>query len=323
MQNPIQPFLDYQGIFIVDGGLATELEWRGYDLSDELWSAKYLLENPAALKQINLDYLQAGADCVTSATYQATLPGLMRRGLSHQEAVDLLIFAIDLACAARDAFWADETNRVNRLRPLVAASIGPYGAYLANGAEYTGAYDLDTAALADWHRERWHILAQSNADLIACETIPSFAEARALYQLLRETPESPAWVSFSCKDGQHISDGTPLAECATLFDNAPNVVSVGVNCTPPRLMPELMTAVQSATRKPIILYPNSGEGYDAQNHCWIGDTDPSEYGTISREWRKMGASLIGGCCRTRPSHIQQIRDRTKPLGHLTVNQMLR
>ncbi len=313
MKNPIQPFLDYQGVFIVDGGLATELEWRGYDLNDELWSAKYLLENPAALKQIHLDYLWAGADCVTSATYQATLPGLMHRGLSQQEAVDLILFAVDLACEARDEFWAVATNHVNRLRPLVAASIGPYGAYLANGAEYTGDYDLDAIRLTNWHRERWHILAQSNADLIACETIPSYPEAVALHQLLQETPDVPAWISFSCRDGQHISDGTSLADCAALLDDAPNLVAVGVNCTPPRLMPELITAVQSATHKPIILYPNSGEGYDAQHHCWIGDTDPSEYGTISREWRKMGASLIGGCCRTRPSHIQQIRDRTRPL----------
>ena len=175
-----------------------------------------------------------------------------------------------------------------------------------------GDYDLDAGGLANWHRERWHILANSGADLMACETIPSYAEAEALKTLLIETPELPAWISFSCKDGTHISDGTPIVECVALLNDLPNLVAVGVNCTPPRLMPSLIAAIQSATQKHIILYPNSGEGYDATSKSWIGDTDPSEYGTISREWRKLGASLIGGCCRTRPTHIQQIRDRTKP-----------
>lgn len=313
MQNPIQPFIEYQGVFIVDGGLATELEWRGYDLGDELWSAKYLLEDPGAIQQVNRDYLWAGADCIVSATYQATIPGLMRHGLTEAEAEDLLRFSVKLALDARDEFWVDEANHHNRLRPLVAASVGPYGAYLANGAEYTGDYDLDADGLAEWHRQRWHILATSGADLMACETIPSFAEAEALRHLILESPNTPAWVSFSCQDGQHISDGTPIAQCAELLDTLPNLVAIGVNCTPPRLMPALIKEIQASTNKPIILYPNSGEGYDADTKRWVGDTEPSEYGTISREWRKLGASLIGGCCRTRPSHIQRIRDRTKPI----------
>ncbi len=313
MINPIQPFLDYQAVFIVDGGLATELEWRGYDLDDELWSAKFLLDDPEAIKAVNLDYLRAGADCIVSASYQATIPGLMRRGLTPTEAENLLRFSVQIAQEARDEFWATLENREERLRPLVGASIGPYGAYLANGAEYTGDYDLDATQLADWHRPRWHIFANSGADLLACETIPSFAEAEALHHLLQETPHTPAWIAFSCSDGKHISDGTPLAECARLLDDLPNLVAIGVNCTPPRLMPSLITAVQSATDKAIILYPNSGEGYDVKTHSWLGETDPSAYGTISREWRKLGAALIGGCCRTRPSHIQQIRDRTRPL----------
>ncbi len=314
MIDPIKQFIEYQGVFIVDGGLATELEWRGYDLADELWSARLLLENPAAIRQVHSDYLWQGADCVISASYQATIPGLMRRGLSPAAAADLLRLSVRLAQAARDEFWAVEANRGGRLRPLVAASVGPYGAYLADGSEYRGDYGLSVAELVAWHRPRWRILAESGADLLACETIPSWEETQALATLLRETPQVPAWVSFSARDGTHISDGTPIAQCAALLDAIPNVVAVGVNCTPPYLMPDLITAVQSATGKYIIVYPNSGERYDAVHKCWRGDTDPSEYGTISREWRKMGAALIGGCCRTRPAHIRQIRDRTPRMG---------
>jgi homocysteine S-methyltransferase len=313
MLDPIRPFLDYQNLFILDGGLATELETRGHNLDDPLWSARLLLEQPEAIRQVHSDYLWAGADCVISASYQASLPGLQARGLSQTEAADLIRLSVQLAIEARDQFWAIKANRQGRLRPLVAASVGPYGAYLANGAEYTGDYDLDEAGLLAWHRPRWQILADSGADLLACETIPSLPEARALRQLLLETPVMPAWISFACHDGLHISDGTPLAESVRLLNDIPNLVAVGINCTPPRFVPDLITAVHSNTNKLIIVYPNSGEQYDPVNKQWLSQSDPSEFGTYSREWRKMGALLLGGCCRTRPAHIQQIRDRTRPV----------
>ena len=312
-KNPIEPFLAYQNVFILDGGLATELEARRHNLDDPLWSARLLLEQPDAIRQVHSDYLLAGADCVISASYQASLPGFMARGLSELEAADLIHTSVQIAREARDRFWAIMANRRSRLRPLVAASVGPYGAYLADGSEYSGRYDLDEQGLLAWHRPRWEILAQSGADLLACETIPSLPEAKALRQLLLETPASSAWMSFTCKDGAHISDGTLLTECVDLLNDIPNLVAVGINCTPPRYLPDLITAVQSATDKQIIVYPNSGEQYDRATKQWLGQSGPAEYGTISREWRKMGALLVGGCCRTSPAHIQQIRDRTKPV----------
>ena len=312
-KNPIEPFLAYQNVFILDGGLATELEARRHNLDDPLWSARLLLEQPDAIRQVHSDYLLAGADCVISASYQASLPGFMARGLSELEAADLIHTSVQIAREARDRFWAIMANRRSRLRPLVAASVGPYGAYLADGSEYSGRYDLDEQGLLAWHRPRWEILAQSGADLLACETIPSLPEAKALRQLLLETPASSAWMSFTCKDGAHISDGTLLTECVDLLNDIPNLVAVGINCTPPRYLPDLITAVQSATDKQIIVYPNSGEQYDSATKQWLGQSAPAEYGTISREWRKMGALLVGGCCRTSPAHIQQIRDRTKPV----------
>lgn len=309
MTNPITPFLQQQGALILDGGLATELERRGHDLRDELWSARLLRDAPDAIRQVHLDYYWAGADCCASASYQATLPGFMRRGMTAEQAGDLLRLSVQLVREARDAFWAVESNRERRLRPLAAASVGPYGAYLADGSEYTGAYDLDEAGLAAFHRERWAILAGSGADLLACETLPSLVEARALAGLLAETPDVWAWFSFSCRDGAHISDGTPLADCAAMLSGYERVVAIGINCTPPRFIPDLIRAVSAATTKPIIVYPNSGETYDPAGKRWLGESVPAEFGTYSREWRKLGAGLIGGCCRTTPAHIRQISDR--------------
>ena len=309
MLNPILPFLQKQGALILDGGLATELERHGHDLSDPLWSARLLADAPEAIRQVHLDYYSAGTDCCTSASYQATIPGFVRRGLTTEAAGNLIRLSVRLVGEARDAFWAVESNRTNRLRPIVAASVGPYGAYLADGSEYTGDYDLDEQGLVEFHRERWEILATVGADVLACETIPAWAEARALAHLLEQTPDRWAWFSFSCRDGAHISDGTPLAECAAYLAGFERVAAIGINCTPPRFIPDLIRAVTTATDKPVIVYPNSGETYHPAAKRWLGESVPSEFGTYSREWRKLGAGVIGGCCRTTPAHIRQISDR--------------
>lgn len=307
--NPIIPFIQRQGALILDGGLATELERHGCDLSDDLWSARLLAVDPDAIRRVHLDYYWAGADCCTCASYQATIPGFMRKGMDEAAARELIRLSVQLVAEARDEFWALESNRVGRLRPLVAASVGPYGAYLADGSEYTGIYDLDRRGLEQFHRPRWVILAGSEADILACETIPSFAEAQALAGLLAETPTAYAWFSFSCRDGQHISDGTPLAECAAFLSDFERVAAIGINCTPPRFIPDLIRSVTAFTNKPVVVYPNSGETYDPAHKHWHGESVPAEFGTYSREWRKLGAALIGGCCRTTPAHIRQISDR--------------
>lgn len=321
MKNPILPFVQKHGAFVLDGGLATELEARGADLSDDLWSARLLRDDPEMIEQVHWAYFEAGADCAITASYQATIPGFVAQGMSEFEAIRLLWLAVNVAVRARDRFWSQRGlslskpglsqvhSSLRRERPLVAASVGPYGAYLADGSEYRGDYELEEDGLVDWHRRRWHILARTQADLLACETIPSFAEARALARLLPETPERMAWFSFSCKDGVHISDGTPLAECAAYLEQFEQVAAIGINCTPPRFLPELIQSAFAATQKPIIVYPNSGETYDVARKHWHGESVPAEFGTMSREWRKLGAAGLGGCCRTRPAHIQQIRDR--------------
>ncbi|MEV0384450.1 homocysteine S-methyltransferase [Nonomuraea sp. NPDC050643] len=280
---------------VLDGGLATLLERLGADLRDELWSARLLLEEPGLIRRAHADYFAAGADVATTASYQATFPGFARRGLDRARAERLIRLSVELAGQARDEAG----------RGLVAASVGPYGAYLANGAEYTGDYDLDEDGLYAWHLPRWEVLAGAGADLLACETIPSYPEARALARLLDATPGVKAWVSFSCRDAERLNDGTPIREAAALFGGNPRVVAVGVNCTAPRHLPGLIACLSGGL--PVVVYPNSGETWDAAGRRWLGLADPMEFGQAAKEWERAGASLIGGCCRTTPEHIRQIR----------------
>jgi homocysteine S-methyltransferase len=309
--DPLKPLLDRSDVVLLDGGLATELAARGFDLDDDLWSARFLLEKPEAIRRVHLDYLEAGADCIVTSSYQATIEGFEKKGIEKREAVDLLRRSVQLAQAARDEFWGRTANRSGRVRPLVAASVGPYGAYLADGSEYTGAYDLDEDGLVEFHRERWDVLATAGADLLACETIPSLPEARALARLLHRTKGARAWFSFTCADGSHISDGTPISDVIARLDAHERIVAVGVNCTPPRLIPDLIRKVRRATHKTVVVYPNSGERYDAMSNRWERSEDTIELSEACLEWRGLGAQLIGGCCRTRPADIQKMSQKLR------------
>jgi homocysteine S-methyltransferase len=265
-----------------------------------------LRDAPEAIASVHRSYLEAGADVITTASYQATFAGLAREGLSHAEAGVLIQRSVDLALAARDAH--ERSLRASAgPRRLVAASIGPYGAFLANGAEYTGAYDRDEEGLVEFHRERLHLLARSGADLLACETLPSLTEGRALARLLEEAPGIPAWLSFSCRDEAHISDGTPFAECIRALEAHPRIVALGVNCSNPRYVEPLLRTAAALTAKPLVAYPNSGELYDASKRSWRGAASTEDWGASGRRWRAAGTRLIGGCCRTGPGHIRALR----------------
>ncbi|WP_298406302.1 homocysteine S-methyltransferase [uncultured Chloroflexus sp.] len=304
--NPIADALAQHPLLILDGALATELERRGCDLADPLWSAKVLIENPALIQAVHADYFVAGADVAITASYQATIPGFMARGLSEAEAIALLQRSVELARAARDAFWAEPANRVGRIRPLVAASIGPYGAYLHDGSEYRGNYGLSIAELIDFHRPRMAALANAEPDLFACETIPCGEEARALVALLPEFPHLTAWISFSARDGSHTAQGEPIADVTSEIAPHPQVAAIGVNCTAPRFLPDLIRAMRAVTDKPIVVYPNSGEVYDPVGQCWIGAGEIDDFADQARLWYTAGARLIGGCCRTTPDHIRAL-----------------
>jgi homocysteine S-methyltransferase len=306
LNNPIASILDQHPALVIDGALATELENRGYDLKDDLWSAKILLEQPEAIRQLHYDYFESGADCAITASYQATIEGFTKRGLDEQEAVALLQKSVRLAIEARDEFWAAETNRKGRSKPFVAASVGPYGAFLADGSEYRGNYGLSEQELMDFHRPRMKALIEAGADMLACETIPCLSEAQALVRLLDEFLSIPAWISFSCRDDVHVNEGQRLEECVRLVQGNPFVAAVGVNCTSPKYIPSLIGEARKATNKPVLVYPNSGETYDAHRNGWDGNPVYESFGEEAKEWYKTGARLIGGCCRTTPQDIQEI-----------------
>ena len=284
----------FRGPLVLDGGLATELERRGADLRDRLWSARLLLEDPDLIREVHGDYFAAGADVAISASYQASFDGFAERGLSRSRASELMRRSVELAREAAAAAGEDR---------LVAASVGPYGAFLADGSEYDGRYDLSVQELADFHQPRIEALLEAEPDVLAIETIPSILEAEALVGILDGLPDVAAWISFSCSDDVHISDGTPFADAAALASTG-NVVALGVNCSPPAVLPALLSSVRADT--PLLAYPNLGSTWDAVAKSWILEGPRPDLGGAAADWRAAGANIVGGCCGTTPEDIRAI-----------------
>ncbi len=306
MVQLFEPFIKHGGVVILDGAMATELEKHGADLNHTLWSAKLLTENPSLIKRVHLDYLKAGADVITTASYQASFDGFAKQGYTKEKAIELMNLATILAIEAREE--ALRNDFVKSPLPLVAASVGPYGASLADGSEYRGDYGLSIEELMSFHRERMKVLAASGADLLACETIPCPEEAIALINLLKEFPGIKAWISFSCKNETSVCSGAAFAECIALTNVSEQVIAVGVNCTPPQFVESLVRIAVAVSNKPVLAYPNKGETWDAQNKCWLRETKDTDFISEAIGWLNAGAALIGGCCRTSPEDIKLLRE---------------
>lgn len=292
------------GPILLDGGLATQLEAQGNDLSDRLWSARLLLEAPEQVVAAHLAYFRAGSRVATTASYQATFEGFAARGIGHDAAEGLLRRSVALAAEAREAA-AGEDAAAGRapVARFVAASIGPYGAMLADGSEYRGSYGLTATRLRDFHRERLAVLASTPADVLAVETMPEVEEAAAVVALIGEVPGAAGWVSFSCADGAHLRSGAPIEEGVAAVDGVPGVLAVGINCTAPEHVDELVGRIRAVTALPIVVYPNSGEGWDAVARRWTGVVADRVDAAAASRWLTLGATLVGGCCRVTPDQI--------------------
>jgi homocysteine S-methyltransferase len=311
--SQLTDILEKQKVLILDGALGTQLQKNGYDVNDSLWSAKFLSENTEAIKQVHLEYLEAGADCIITSSYQASFEGFMKKGFSQEEAKKLIELSIEIAKDVRDDFWGNLENKNNRIKPLIAASIGPYGAFLADGSEYTGNYGISKKELTNFHKKRLDIIVNKNPDILACETMPSLEEVKILSELLKEYKELDSWITFSAKDGSVTNANDDIVQCASWLNEQKDITAIGINCTAPQFISSLIEKIKSVCNKPIVVYPNGGSAYNPITKIWEkSDTNPSEFAKMSHLWQNQGASLIGGCCETGPKEIKAIREILLP-----------
>jgi homocysteine S-methyltransferase len=286
-------------VVIADGGLATELEDQGHDLSDDLWSARLLLDAPEAITSAHLAYFRAGAAIATTASYQVSAEGFAGRGLDRDGAARMLRRSVALAREARAQVADDGVQR------WVAASVGPYGAMLAGGQEYIGRYGLSVRQLRDWHRPRAEILAEAGADLLAIETLPDADEAEALASVVAGL-DVPCWLSYTIA-GDRTRAGQPLSDAFAIAAGVTQVVAVGVNCCAPSDVAAAVSLARQVTGKPVIAYPNGGESWDGPRREWAGTSQLTrQLARRATQWVTAGASIVGGCCRVTPADIARI-----------------
>lgn len=294
---------------VLDGGLGTWLERSGHDLTSALWSARLLIDDPAVIRAAHREFFASGARVGISASYQVTYEALAGLGLDRSQTTSLLALSIRLVEEARDEYRAGTDRRgLDVPAPVwpapvwTAASVGPYGAMLADGSEYTGRYGLSVGQLRSWHRPRLHALIDAGPDVLAVETIPSLAETEAVLEELSGSG-SAAWLALTVADGT-LRSGESLSEAFSMAADVPEIVAVGINCSDPREVAGAIDAARAQTGKPIVVYPNSGEHWDAEARRWCGEAGFAD--SAVRDWIARGATLVGGCCRVGPAEVRAI-----------------
>lgn len=280
---------------VLDGGLSTALEAAGHDLRDELWTARLLIDATDALEAAHRAFADAGAEIVISASYQASVAGLVGAGATPSEARAAITASTMLARrGAPDA--------------VIAASIGPYGAVLGDGSEYTGHYDITARALREFHRERCALIVDGAPDLLAIETMPSLGEIEIVLEVLADLPSVPAWVSITGGDGSTTWAGDPVEQVGALLDAHPTVVAAGVNCVAPRLVTPMLERLAAICDELVLVaYPNHGRAWDGAHHCWVGDAAGVDLESQVAESCALGARIIGGCCGYGPEMVARLR----------------
>lgn len=312
-QSPLLSLLDEKKLLIIDGAMGTELEARGCKLNgDKLWSARILMENPQLIRQIHLDYFRVGADFVITSSYQASVDGYERCGLDELAACELIAKSVTLAKQARLEYLGET---VDSKALLVAGSIGPYGSYLGDGSEYRGDYQRTHEEYCTFHRSRIDTLIKAGVDFLALETMPSACEIKSLLQLLAtEFPTTTAYITFSLRDDKHLCDGTALASLLPAINDQPQIVAIGVNCCALDKVTDILRNLRTLTDRPLLVYPNSGEQYDAVDKIWTNlPADARSFHEYVDEWVQNGAKMIGGCCRTNPQIIANIAKKINAL----------
>lgn len=281
----------FQSPTLLDGGFSTALEELGNTLNTSLWSGELLKSHPDQVRAAHKLFADAGAEVLITSSYQITYPGCIALGWSREDV---------------DKALQDSTELARFPGVKVAASVGPYGAFLADGSEYRGNYGLSKEELKEFHRERLAALIATNPDLLAVETIPELTEAEAVIELISElNPNMPFWISFSCKSESELSSGEKFSDAVELANKAKSAVAVGINCTKPDFISALLKSAQ--TNLPFVVYPNSGREWDADAKVWLGPIDSSFEIEDIQAWKSLGATVIGGCCGVSPKDIVQLR----------------
>lgn len=295
MDGPLKKLLASRSPVILDGAMGTELQRRDVDTGLPLWSANALVVHPETILEIHKEYVEAGADIITTNTFRTTRRTLRRANIPDRS-LQLTKAALALARQARESFPDREI--------LIAGSMAPL----------EDCYRPDLVPpdhdLVSEHAELAGRLAEGGVDFIILETMGTIREAYAACQCARATGKEVV-VSFVCDRNGRLLGGESLQD-AVREVTALSPTAFSINCVSPRYLATAMAELKAASQLPFAVYGNVGAP-ESDKHGWEFDRDvlENEYARYALEWQRDGASIIGGCCGTSPAYTQAIVRRCR------------
>lgn len=286
---------------VIDGAMSTALEELGYNTQSELWTAAAIIDRPDLIYKVHFNYLKAGADLIMTDTYQANIDAFKKLGYSEPESKGFISHAVKIAQQARDDY-EKETGK----HAYIIGTVGPYGAYLADGNEYRGDYNLSFDEYKSFYYEKIKLIINAGADVIGIETQPKLSETKAILSIIHTLSPIPVYVSFTLKDATHISEGIKLSRAVANVAIDPYVSAIGVNCTKLEIVESALHIMKKVTKKPLIIYPNTSAKYNIKTKKWTKSSNSKDFKDYIIKWYNAGAQLIGGCCTTLPKEINEI-----------------
>ncbi|CAI2635763.1 MULTISPECIES: homocysteine S-methyltransferase [Apilactobacillus] len=302
--NKVNNWINQQDHILIDSSMSTGLEERGLKLNSNLWTAAALESHEDLIVDVHKKYFDAGSSMTTTNTYQASVPGLVKAGYSENQAIALIKKAVELADRGRN----ESTNPNPK---WLLGGVGPYGAFLANGSEYTGDYSLTDEEYIAFHEGRIKAMVEAGIDVLILETLPNINELKAITEYTKQF-DIPVIVAASLRDKSHLADGSSLIEVASFLESQEHVIAYGLNCTKPQLVtPALKVLKQShPTHKPFIAFPNSGATYNPEIKEWNhDDLSFEEFDELIAQWFNLDLKFVGGCCCMTEEQEQHIHDK--------------
>lgn len=279
---------------VLDGANGTELERRRVLCPPPLWSAAALRDQPRVVADVHREYAGAGAQIITANTFRTNPRALQTAGLIADGAA-LNAAAVGLAREAT----------AGRTLALIAASVAPVEDC------YQPERTPDVATLTTEHEQMAEWLAAAAPDLVWIETMGTIREAQAAASAAR-LYRLPLAVSFALREDGMLLGGESLEEAVAAVE-VYDPLAIGLNCVPPDGVTAHLPRLRRCTQRGVAVYAHVGNPRPTPGWSYAQvEVPPERYAEYARQWRTMGANIIGGCCGTTPAHIAAVAATLNP-----------
>ncbi len=290
-------------IKLLDGSMSFPMEQLGYNLKNKLWTGMALINDPNIIKDIHKGYIKAGADYISTSTYQISFGRLKNMGYQSVEIKKIFQKSVDLV---KEAILESKSKREIK----IVGSFGPYASFDPKASEYVGEYISTDDEIMNFHHNNIRIIEETDLDIILYETIPCLREFKILSEILSNTKKE-IWISVTCNENIEFRDGSSFKEACEIISGIEKITTLGINCFSPLLVNKAIRKLKKYSNKKALIYPNSGEVYNQEDKFWSGKNEFND--VMIKNWLSLSPDIIGGCCRVGYDNIKKMREEIDSL----------